>query len=152
MNESLADMPGVPVDAVRFGEGPDCQMRFDGERLLWRDEPLIDVADVRLRGRHNLDNAMAAAAVCLDRGLDADAVRTALRDFAAGSAPDGARSPRSAASTYVNDSKATNVAAAVAALESFEDGVHAILGGSLKGVGFGGARDRSRRRGAPAAT
>ena len=34
---------------------------------------------------------------------------------------------------YVNDSKATNVAAAAAALASFDGGVHAILGGSLKG-------------------
>ena len=37
---------------------------------------------------------------------------------------------------YVNDSKATNVAAAVAALRSFDGGVRAILGGSLKGGGF----------------
>jgi UDP-N-acetylmuramoylalanine--D-glutamate ligase len=37
---------------------------------------------------------------------------------------------------YVNDSKATNVAAAAAALRSFETGVHAILGGSLKGASF----------------
>ncbi len=37
---------------------------------------------------------------------------------------------------YVNDSKATNVAAAAAALRSFERPVHAILGGSLKGSGF----------------
>ena len=35
--------------------------------------------------------------------------------------------------SYVNDSKATNVAAAAAALASFDGGVHAILGGSLKG-------------------
>ena len=39
---------------------------------------------------------------------------------------------------YVNDSKATNVAAAVAALRSFDGGVRAILGGSLKGGGFEG--------------
>ena len=37
---------------------------------------------------------------------------------------------------YVNDSKATNVAAAAAALRSFDGGVRAILGGSLKGGGF----------------
>ena len=37
---------------------------------------------------------------------------------------------------YVNDSKATNVSAAIAALRSFGGGVHAILGGSLKGGGF----------------
>ena len=39
---------------------------------------------------------------------------------------------------YVNDSKATNVAAAAAALRSFDGGVRAILGGSLKGGDFEG--------------
>ena len=42
---------------------------------------------------------------------------------------------------YVNDSKATNVAAAAVALESFDGGVHAILGGSVKGERFGGLRE-----------
>ena len=37
---------------------------------------------------------------------------------------------------YVNDSKATNAAAAAAALRSFDGGVRAILGGSLKGERF----------------
>jgi UDP-N-acetylmuramoylalanine--D-glutamate ligase len=51
--------------------------------------------------------------------------------------------------SYVNDSKATNVAAAAAALNAFEGGVHAILGGSEKGGDFVGlapaVRDRCER-------
>ena len=39
---------------------------------------------------------------------------------------------------YVNDSKATNVASALRGIEAFDGGVHAILGGSLKGGGFEG--------------
>ena len=46
---------------------------------------------------------------------------------------------------YVNDSKATNVAAAAAALRSFDGGVRAILGGSLKGERFADARRAGRR-------
>jgi UDP-N-acetylmuramoylalanine--D-glutamate ligase len=42
---------------------------------------------------------------------------------------------------YVNDSKATNVSSAARGIASFEGGVHAILGGSLKGGGFEGLRD-----------
>jgi UDP-N-acetylmuramoylalanine--D-glutamate ligase len=42
---------------------------------------------------------------------------------------------------YVNDSKATNVASARVGIEAFDGGVHAILGGSLKGGGFTGLRD-----------
>jgi UDP-N-acetylmuramoylalanine--D-glutamate ligase len=37
---------------------------------------------------------------------------------------------------YVNDSKATNVASALAGIGAFEDGLHLILGGSLKGESF----------------
>jgi UDP-N-acetylmuramoylalanine--D-glutamate ligase len=136
VREPLTDMAEVPARAVRFGEGPRCEMRFDGERLLWRGEPLIDAGEVRLRGRHNLDNAMAAAAVSLARGLDPEAVRTALREFAGG--PHRMEQVAEIRGvTYVNDSKATNGAAAVAAIESFTGGVHVILGGSRKGAGFG---------------
>ena len=42
---------------------------------------------------------------------------------------------------YVNDSKATNVASARRGIEAFEGGVHAILGGSLKGGDFSGLRE-----------
>ena len=42
---------------------------------------------------------------------------------------------------FVNDSKATNVASAVRGLTAFPGGVHAILGGSLKGGGFRGLRE-----------
>jgi UDP-N-acetylmuramoylalanine--D-glutamate ligase len=48
--------------------------------------------------------------------------------------------------SYVNDSKATNVAAAAAALNSFPGGVHAILGGSLKGGDFVGLAPAVRER------
>jgi UDP-N-acetylmuramoylalanine--D-glutamate ligase len=47
---------------------------------------------------------------------------------------------------YVNDSKATNVSSALRGIESFDGGVHAILGGSLKGGGFEGLREAVRRR------
>ncbi len=42
---------------------------------------------------------------------------------------------------FVNDSKATNVAAARRGIEAFPGGVHVILGGSLKGGGFRGLRE-----------
>ena len=50
--------------------------------LLWRGEAVIAAADIRLRGPHNRENAMAAAAVCLARGIDREAVRDGLMTFA----------------------------------------------------------------------
>ena len=48
----------------RRGAGP----RHRDGTLYWRGEPLMAAADIRLRGAHNRENAMAAAAVCLARG------------------------------------------------------------------------------------
>jgi UDP-N-acetylmuramoylalanine--D-glutamate ligase len=120
---------------VWFGESGRCELRLEGKRILWQDEPLLAVDEIGLRGPHNVSNAMAAAAAALARGHDRGAVASALREF--GGLPHRLEEvARIGGVTYVNDSKATNVAAAAAALRSFDGGVHAILGGSLKGGGF----------------
>ena len=61
---------------------------------------------------------MAAAAVCLARGLDPDAVRAGLRSFA-GVAHRLEEVARREGVLYVNDSKATNVASTLVALQAF---------------------------------
>ena len=130
--------PDGPARAVIFdGDGADLAMRAG--LLVWRGEVLIGARELRLRGAHNLENAMAAAAATLARGVEPAAVRETLRSFAGVphrleevAEHDGV--------LYVNDSKATNVASARMGLEAFEGGVHAILGGSLKGGGFAALR------------
>jgi len=95
--------------------------------------------EIRLRGPHNLENAMAASAVALSNRVPAAAVASALRGFAG--VPHRLEEVGTVAGVlYVNDSKATNVASARRGIESFDGGVHAILGGSLKGSDFGGLR------------
>ncbi|HLM08915.1 MAG TPA: UDP-N-acetylmuramoyl-L-alanine--D-glutamate ligase [Thermoleophilaceae bacterium] len=96
--------------------------------------------EIRLRGQHNLENAMGAAAAAIASGVPEEAVAGALRSFAG--VPHRLEEVGSASGVlYVNDSKATNVSAAVRGITAFEGGVHAILGGSLKGGGFEGLRD-----------
>ena len=84
---------------------------------------------------------MAAAAVCLARGLDPDAVRAGLRSFA-GVAHRLEEVARREGVLYVNDSKATNVASTLVALQAFPPGrVHLILGGQGKGQDFAALRE-----------
>ena len=83
---------------------------------------------------------MGASAAAIASGVPAEAVAAALRDFAG--VPHRLEEVGSVGGVlFVNDSKATNVASARRGLESFEGGVHAILGGSLKGGGFAGLRE-----------
>jgi UDP-N-acetylmuramoylalanine--D-glutamate ligase len=93
-------------------------------------------AEPLIRGRHNRENAAAATAAARVAGIGDEHIAEALRTFPG--VPhrlelvgerDGVR--------YVNDSKATNVAAARRALAAYADEpVHLILGGSLKGEDF----------------
>jgi UDP-N-acetylmuramoylalanine--D-glutamate ligase len=87
--------------------------------------------EIRLPGEHNRENAMAAAAACLARGVEPAAVRAGLATFA------GVAHRLETVATidgvsYVNDSKATNVASAEVGLRAFAGGVHLIAGGSRK--------------------
>ena len=128
-------LPG-DVELVRFGEDPRAECALHDGLLSWRGTPLLSVGELRLRGAHNVRNALAAAAVCLARGIDADAVRVGLRSFA-GVAHRLQEVARRGGVLYVNDSKATNIASTLVALQAFSDGgVHLILGGQGKGQDF----------------
>ena len=98
------------------------------------DDPLP--AEPRIRGLHNRENAAAATAAARAAGIGDDAIAEALRTFPG--VPHRLEDVGEAAGVrFVNDSKATNVAAARRALAAYEDEpVHLILGGSLKGESF----------------
>jgi UDP-N-acetylmuramoylalanine--D-glutamate ligase len=103
-------------------------LELDGESLLRREE-------LSLIGAHNGANAAAAAAAAATMGIERGSIAEALRSFP-GVPPLLERVAVIDGVLYVNDSKATNVAAAAAGVRSFDGGVRAILGGSLKGGGF----------------
>jgi UDP-N-acetylmuramoylalanine--D-glutamate ligase len=148
-NDDVAVAPvGLGVDdlggcarRVCFGSAVDAEMAERAGQLWWADEPLLAVDELRLRGAHNRSNAMAAAAICLARGVDIDAVRDGLRTFA------GVEHRLEEVATvdgvpYVNDSKATNVDSTLVALASFAGTpVHLILGGRGKGQDFAPLRE-----------
>jgi UDP-N-acetylmuramoylalanine--D-glutamate ligase len=108
-------------------------MGLDGLEFS-RDDPLP--AEPLIRGAHNRENAAAATAAARAAGIDDDAIAEALRTFPGVPHRLELVAERGGV-RYVNDSKATNVAAARPALEAYaEDPVHLILGGSLKGESF----------------
>jgi UDP-N-acetylmuramoylalanine--D-glutamate ligase len=138
VNAAEPALAGVDLgsgERVRFARSPRCDLGLDDHTIVWHGKPVVRTTELRLRAAHNIDNAMGAAAAALADGLEVGAVAEALRGFE-GLPHRMELVRRLGAVAYVNDSKATNVEAASAALRSFEDGVHVILGGSVKGGGF----------------
>jgi UDP-N-acetylmuramoylalanine--D-glutamate ligase len=93
-------------------------------------------AEPLLRGAHNRENAAAATAAARAAGIADEHIAEALRTFPGVPHRLELVGERGGV-RYVNDSKATNVAAALRALEAYrEEFVHLILGGSSKGEDF----------------
>jgi len=108
-------------------------LELDGIEFSGRDslpaEPLMP-------GAHNRENAVAASDAAHAAGLPDDAIAHALRTFAG--VPHRLELLRELHGVrYVNDSKATNTAAARRGVAAYDAPLHLILGGSLKGEDFG---------------
>jgi UDP-N-acetylmuramoylalanine--D-glutamate ligase len=98
------------------------------------DDPLP--AEPLIPGRHNRENAAAATAAARAAGVTDDVIAKALRTFAG--VPHRLELIRELRGVrWVNDSKATNTAAAHRGIAAYEAPLHLILGGSLKGEDFG---------------
>jgi UDP-N-acetylmuramoylalanine--D-glutamate ligase len=92
-------------------------------------------AEPSLPGAHNRENAAAATAAARAAGIPDEAIAEALRTFP-GVAHRLELVAEIAGVRYVNDSKATNTAAARRALAAYDAPLHVILGGSRKGEPF----------------
>jgi len=98
-------------------------------------EEICPIEEIPLRGQHNVENVMAAAACALWTGLSPDSIRRGIGAFR-GVAHRIERVLDERGVTYYNDSKGTNVASTIKALESFMEPVILIAGGKGKGQDF----------------
>ncbi len=112
----------MPEEGIGVSEG----------RVLWRGEEIFSTDDVPLGGVAGLEDSIAAAGAALEYGVEVDAVVRGLKGFRplrhrleVVAHIDGV--------TYINDSKATNPHATMAAVNGLRD-VVLIAGGRSKGV------------------
>jgi UDP-N-acetylmuramoylalanine--D-glutamate ligase len=113
---------------------------------LWFDGvPLMSAAEIPIRGRHNIENTMAAAAAARLAGAGLAEIASAVRSFrAVEHRLEFVRSVRGV--DYYNDSKATNVDATLKALDAFEGGLWVILGGKDKDSDYSVLADALRKK------
>ena len=108
-----------------------------GESILFlaqeggKPEPILPIAEISLKGAHNIENVLAAVCAARLAGIDSDTIRGTVRAFkAVEHRLEWVKTIRGV--EFYNDSKATNVDATMKALASFQAGIHLILGGKDK--------------------
>lgn len=105
------------------------------EWILAHGEPVMPRSEVRLHGRHNIANVLAALAMGSAAGLSRSAMVDAIREFA-GLPHRTEWVAETNGVTWINDSKATNVGSCIAALSGMDRPVILIAGGDGKGADF----------------
>ncbi|MDT8387640.1 MAG: UDP-N-acetylmuramoyl-L-alanine--D-glutamate ligase [Thiogranum sp.] len=141
--------PGNAV--VSFGlNAPDGEnfgvRELDGQRWVVKgEERWLPVTQIRMPGLHNLANALAALALGEAAGIERSAMLQTLREFQ-GLPHRTQWVAQCHGVSWFNDSKATNVGAALAAVNGFEGPLILIAGGQAKGADFSQLADGLDRR------
>ena len=135
------ELPPLKARKITFSAYDDrADLRLSEGAIVYRSEPVLRLAETKLRGSHNIENIMAALGVGLARGLT----------FAQMVPPLCAYEPRPHrlefvreinGVDYINDSKATNLDAVEKALLAQTKPVVLIAGGKDKGFEFSTLRE-----------
>jgi UDP-N-acetylmuramoylalanine--D-glutamate ligase len=134
--EVMARARGTRARLVRFGTGGDAEAQFVGpDALLWREDTLFKRSDVKVPGEHIAMDLLAAATAARLMGTPTQAIRRAVAAFQ-GVEHVLERVAVVNGVAFYNDTKATNVDAALKSIESFATPVLPILGGRYKGGDF----------------
>lgn len=122
--------------AVWFGWERRSAGVFADEKAVYYDgHAFLETAAIPLRGRHNVENVMAASAAARLAGAPLERIAAAVRTFP-GVEHRIEFVRRLSGVDFYNDSKATNVDATMKAIDAFGGGLWIILGGKDKGSDY----------------
>ncbi|MBF6978665.1 UDP-N-acetylmuramoyl-L-alanine--D-glutamate ligase [Aerococcaceae bacterium zg-BR22] len=121
----------APVDDVVRAQG----VYFEDGVIFFKNEPVLNQADIQIPGEHNIENVLVAVAIAKLLDVSDEIIRQAARTYQGVPyriQPLGQFNGVS----YYNDSKATNTQATITALKSFAQSIIYIGGGLDRGNEF----------------
>ena len=108
---------------------------IDGDFIVYKNEKLLELSSIRVKGIHNYENIMAAILVAKEFNVSNEVIKEVLNNFA-GVEHRIEFVTKLNGREFYNDSKATNVDSTITALKSFNNDVVLILGGLDRGHSF----------------
>lgn len=125
----------IPCHTVTFSLKGKADLMIVNDEVRLFNQTLFKLNDLLLPGRHNLENAMVAAAMAYKMGITGEDIVKTLRSFK-GVAHRLEFIREYQGVKYYNDSKGTNPEATAVALNAFADNVILLAGGYDKKTGF----------------
>lgn len=125
----------VKCRTVTYSTETEADVYADNENVYAFGKKIMPLSDIRVVGRHNVQNVLVCAGAALGLGVSAEQLARAVSEFRGVEHRiefvrelDGVK--------YYNDSKGTNVDATVTALKAFSAPVILLAGGHEKGLSF----------------
>ncbi len=112
---------------------------LDGEDIIIndgiRENQLMSITDIRILGKHNLENILGSIGICYAMGIDSEIIKQGIEDFK-GVEHRLEYVTEKKGICFYNDSKGTNPEASIKAIEAISTPIILIAGGYDKGVSF----------------
>ena len=140
----MANMKEVNCKIVDYSLDKKADLMVDGDWVTLFGKQLFNIHSLKIIGRHNLQNAMIAAAMAYKLDAKVESIQKVIKEFEGVEHRiefvdeiDGV--------SYYNDSKGTNVDSTITALRAFDKPVILLAGGHDKHTGFDGLKDYTNK-------
>ena len=136
INQNNLDSMDITKDIKskkEYFNGKDAFIKDDF--IFIKDEKIININDIKIKGQHNYENIMAALLVINEFGIDKNIIKDFFSNF------NGVEHRiefvcQKDNLKFYNDSKATNPTSTITALDSFNEDIYLILGGMQRNQDF----------------
>lgn len=133
--ESLQVTEDIPSTKLYFSKTEDADCCIKENAIYYKEEKIISIEDIRIKGEHNLENIMSSILAAKQYGVSNEAIFEVLTTF------NGVEHRIEYVKdvngvSYYNDSKSTNCIATITALKSFTRPTILLLGGLDRGHSF----------------
>ncbi len=135
INEKNKNIVDVIPPKIYFSSKENSDICIFNEAIYYKEEEIIKLHDIRIKGSHNYENIMGAIAVAKEFNIKTETIQEVLNNFS-GVSHRLEFVLRLNNREFYNDSKSTNITSTIVAINSFDKPIILLLGGLDRGHSF----------------
>ena len=139
-NDVLEETRDIKSKKLYFSSKQKSDIYLNGTKIYYKDDEVMDIGIMKIRGIHNVENVMCAIAVAKQLNVSNEIIRKVVSNFV-GVAHRLEFSGEVNDVKYYNDTEATNIKSTQIALDAFSEPIVLILGGLDRGQDFNELKD-----------